>query len=160
MKKGSTIFLRVVIYILGLAVLAFCIFGLPPITKGTALEFPPIAPLREAILFGLWMTAIPFFFALYQSLKLLSYIDKNIAFSTLSVLALKRIKYSALTMTGLYMLGMPVAMLVAEWDDAPGLIPIAFLAACTPMVIAVFAAVLEKLVQSAIDLKAENELTV
>ena len=160
MKKGSTIFLRVVIYILGLSVLAFCIFALPVITRGAAAEFPPIAPLREAILFGLWVTSIPFFTALYQALKLLSYIDKNTAFSELSVTALRRIKYSAFTMTGLYMLGMPVAMLVAEWDDAPGLIPISFLAACTPIVIAVFAAVLEKLVQSAIDLKSENDLTV
>ncbi len=160
MKKGSTLFLKGVLIFISLVVLALCIFALPTMTRGAAAEFPPIAPLREAILFGLYLTAIPFFTALYQAFELLNYIDKNIAFSTLSVKALKYIKYSALVMSGLYMLGMPVAVLVAEWDDAPGLVIFAFLAACSPIVIAVFAAVLEKLVQSAIDLKSENELTV
>jgi hypothetical protein len=159
-KKGSTLFLKAVLVIMGLAVLAFCIFGLPPITAGIALEFPPTAPLREGMLFGLWLTALPFFFALFQAFKLLNHIDKNIAFSELSATALRKIKYSALTMTGLYLLGMPVALLMAEYDDAPGIVPLAFLLACSPVVIAVFAAVLEKLVRSAIEIKAESELTV
>lgn len=145
---------------MGLLVLAFCIFLLPMITEGAALEFPPIAPLREAILFGLYLTAIPFFIALYQAFRLLGYIDRNTAFSELSVQALKNIKYSALAMSVLYMIGMPVIFLIAETDDAPGLIIVGFLFACSPTVVAVFAAVLQKLVQNAIDIKSENDLTV
>ncbi len=160
MKKGSTLFLKGVLCIMGLAVLALCIFGLPSITQGIAAEFPPTAPLQEAMLFGLYLTAIPFFFALYQAFKLLNYIDKGIAFSELSVKALKWIKYSAITMTGLYLVGMPVVVLIAESDDAPGVVILGFLLACSPLIIAVFAAVLQKLVQSAIDIKSENELTV
>jgi hypothetical protein len=160
MKQSSTLFLKGVLIFIGLLVLALSIFGLPSLTKGAALEFPPIAPLRDAILAGLYVTTIPFFIALYQAFKLLNYIDRNMAFSQLSADALKYIKYCALTMSGLYMLGMPVVFLVAEWDDAPGLVIIGFLAACSPIVIAVFAAVLQKLVQSAIDIKSENDLTV
>jgi ABC-type tungstate transport system substrate-binding protein len=49
---------------------------------------------------------------------------------------------------------------IADADDAPGLIIIGAAIACAPVVIAVFAAVLERLLQSAIDLKSENDLTV
>jgi hypothetical protein len=160
MKKGSTLFLKGVLVFMALAVLAFCIFGLPPITAGIAAEFPPTAPLREGMLFGLLLTSLPFFFALYQAFKLLGYIDQGVAFSELSVRALRLIKYAALAMSGLYLLGMPVALLMAQSDDAPGLVPIAFLLACSPIVIAVFAAVLERLVESAIEIKKDTELTV
>ncbi|MDM5326781.1 helix-turn-helix domain-containing protein [Neobacillus sp. CF12] len=40
----------------------------------------------------MYVSAIPFYFALYQAFTLLSYIDKNKAFSEISVKALKKIK--------------------------------------------------------------------
>ncbi len=140
--------------------MALCIFALPSIMKGAALEWPVIAPLQEAILFGLYLTAVPFLFALYYAFQLLNYIDRGTAFSELSVKALKYIKYCALAMSGLYMIGMPVIFLIAEADDAPGAIFIGFAAACSPVIIAVFAAVLQKLLHNAIGLQSENELTI
>ena len=160
MKQPSTLFLKAVLVLIGLAVLTFCIFAIPAIANGIGIEFPSIAPLRHAILVGLWATAVPFFIALYQAFKLLSYIDKNIAFSDLSVKALRNIKYAAIAMSGLYMLGMPVVFMIAEADDAPGAVLFGLLFACSPIVIAVFAAVLQKLVKSAIEIKSENDLTV
>ncbi len=108
----------------------------------------------------MYATAIPFFFALYQAFKLLSYIDKNKAFSELSVKALKNIKYCAITISILYAVGMPFFYLIAEEDDAPGLIVIGLVIIFASMVIAVFAAVLQKLLKEAIDIKSENDLTV
>ncbi len=159
MKQG-TWFLKGVLCFMGLLVLVFCIFAIPGITKGAALEFPVIAPLQEAIMFGLYLTAIPFFIALYQAFRLLGFIDTGRAFGESSVQALKTIKYCALAMTGLYLIGMPVIFLIAETDDAPGLIIIGFLLACSPTVVAVFAAVLQKLLQSGMELQSENELTI
>ncbi|MDR4346565.1 DUF2975 domain-containing protein, partial [Bacillus anthracis] len=108
----------------------------------------------------LYATAIPYYFALYQTFKLLNYIDKNNAFSELSVKALKNIKYSALAISVLYVLGMPLFYLVAERDDAPGIIVIGMIIIFASMVIAVFAAVLQRLLKDAIDIKSENDLTV
>ena len=101
-----------------------------------------------------------FYFALYQAFKLLSYIDKNKAFSELSVKALKNIKYCAITISILYVVVMPFVYLVAETDDAPGLIVIGMVIIFASMVIAVFAAVLQRLLKEAIDIKSENDLTV
>ncbi|MDD3655103.1 MAG: DUF2975 domain-containing protein, partial [Desulfotomaculaceae bacterium] len=90
----------------------------------------------------------------------LSYIDKNIAFSELSVSALKNIKYCGTTITAFYVVMMPFVFLVADKDDAPGLIIIGMVPIFASMIIAVFAAVLQKLLINAIDIKSENDLTV
>ncbi|EGW41794.1 hypothetical protein DOT_0212 [Desulfosporosinus sp. OT] len=55
---------------------------------------------------------------------------------------------------------MPFFYLVGEKDDAPGLILLGLVITFAPTVIAVFAAVLEKLLKDAIDIKSENDLTV
>lgn len=55
---------------------------------------------------------------------------------------------------------MPVFYLMAEIDDAPGIIVIGLIIIFASMVIAVFAAVLQKLLKEAIDIKSENDLTV
>ncbi|REK61420.1 MAG: hypothetical protein DF221_15940 [Brevibacillus sp.] len=86
--------------------------------------------------------------------------DQNKAFSELSVVALQKIKYCAITISILYMAGMPLLYLMAEADDAPGIIVIGLVLIFASMVIGVFAAVLQKLLQEAIEIKAENDLTV
>ena len=55
---------------------------------------------------------------------------------------------------------MPLFYLIAEMDDAPGIILIGLVLIFASMVIAVFAAVLQRLLQEAIDIKSENDLTV
>lgn len=158
--KRETLFLKFVVVIMGLPVLALCIFLLPGIAEYFAELNPKLDFLQYPFLIGLYITAIVFFFALYHTLKLLSYIDKNEAFSELSVKALKNIKYCAITIGALYVVFMPLIYLMAEVDDAPGIILIGLVIIFGCMVVAVFAAVLQKLLKNAIDIKLENDLTV
>ena len=58
------------------------------------------------------------------------------------------------------MVGMPLIYYAAEVDDAPGLILIGMVIIFASFVVAVFAAVLQKLLKNAIDIKSENDLTV
>jgi hypothetical protein len=160
MKRGSTNFLKFIIILMGLGVLALCIFGLPSMWKGGSEEFPAASNAIFFIMIGLEITAVPFFIALWQTLKLLNYIDQNKAFSDLSVKALRNIKYCAIAIAILYFAGVPLLVPIAESDDAPGLVLIGAVIACAPIVVAVFAAVLEKLLQNALDIKSENDLTV
>jgi hypothetical protein len=157
LKHGSTIFLKLVIVLIGLAVLAVCVFLIPAIAKELT-EDDPATSVYLAIV-GV-VSAIPFFFALYQAIRLLTFIDKNEAFSDLSVNALKRIKYSAISMSVIYATGMPFLFQIADADDAPGLVLLGMVIVAAPLVIAVFAAVLQKLVENAIEIKSENDLTV
>ncbi|WP_010651532.1 DUF2975 domain-containing protein [Oceanobacillus massiliensis] len=158
MERGSTLFLKIAVILIGVPVLALGIFGLYWFVNHPA--NPDYAPILYPILIGIYVTIIPFFTALYQAFKLLSYIDKNQAFSNLSVKALKNIKFCAVSITGLYVLMMPFVFLVAEMDDAPGLILISLIPPFASLVIAIFAAVLQRLLQEAIHIKSENDLTV
>lgn len=148
--KRETLFLKVVVFLIGILILGLCIILLPRLATY----------LQYLVLIGLYATAIPFFFALYQTLKLLSYIDKNKAFSDLSVKALKYIKYCAITISILYVVITPLLFPIAQEDDAPGLVALGLVITGASIVIAVFAAVLQKLLENAIDIKNDNDLMI
>ncbi|MCW9132146.1 DUF2975 domain-containing protein [Bacillus paramycoides] len=160
MKQGSTLFLKTAIFLIGIPVLALCIFLVPKIGNYAAELYPDIASIKYLVLINLYATVIPFYLALYQAFKLVSFIDNNNAFSKLSVRALKKIKYCAVTISILYVVGMPLCYLVAERADSPSIIILGMLLIFASMVIAVFAAVLQRLLKDAIDIKSENDLTV
>jgi hypothetical protein len=154
MKKGSTLILKGVLVLMALGALALCIFVFPAgiMTDNTGWYRP--------ILIGMYGAAIPFFIALYQSFKLLTYIDKNNAFSQSSVNALMHIKRCGVMISILFLIGMPFIFRAADLDDAPGVVAIALVIVFASFVVATFAAVLQKLLQNVIDIKSENELTV
>ncbi|MEH7118375.1 DUF2975 domain-containing protein [Neobacillus vireti] len=158
MKRGSTLFLKMAVTLMGIPVLALCIFGIPWLVKN------PFNPDYDHILYpiiiGMAVSVIPYFVALFQAFKLLIYIDKNQAFSEWSVTSLKKIKFCALIISGLYVVILPFVFLVADLDDAPGLIIVGMVPIVASVVIAVFAAVLQRLLQEAIDIKSENDLIV
>lgn len=151
MKRGSTLFLKIVVVLFGLAVLALCIFVLPNGIITT--HWRGYRP----ILLGMYIPAIPFFIGIYQTLKLLSYIDKNKAFSESSVKALGYIKYCASIISVLYIIGLPYIYIIAEKDDASGVMLLGLIFAFAPLVIAVFSAVLQKIFTNAIGIKSEND---
>jgi hypothetical protein len=121
MKHGSTIFLRGVVFLIGIAVLAIYVFALPWLAGVAADWLPAYTFLRVLALTVWYATAVPFYFALYQVFKLLNHIDRNEAFSELSVKALKTIKYCAVSVSVLFMASLPTVYFLAQADDAPGL---------------------------------------
>ena len=160
MKLSSTLFLKISVFFIGAPILALCIFGLPLIAKEAAVGSTEMAYVLYGILTIMYVSAVPFYGALYQAFKLLSYIDENKAFSELSVKALKNIKNFATSISVLYVISLPLFYILGEVDDAPGAIFIGMAFIFAPMVIAVFAAVLQRLLQEAITIKSENDLTV
>jgi hypothetical protein len=160
MKRGTTLFLKMAVILIGIPILAFCIFLVPKIGNFAGELYPEMAYMKSLVLTDMYAAAIPFYFALYQAFKLLSYIDENQAFSELSVKALKNINYCAITISTLYLIGMPLYYLIQKRVDPPGIIVIGLVIIFSSMVIAVFAAVLQKLLQEAINIKSENDLTI
>ncbi len=153
-KRGSSLFLKTIIILIGALVLYLCVFILPQgILSDKVGGYRPI-------LIGMYIPAIPFFLALFQGMKLLSQIDKNIAFSNASIQSLKIIKYCAFTISALYALGMPYIFTVADRDDAPGVVLLGLIFIFGSFAIGTAAAVFQKIFQNAVDIKSENELTV
>ena len=153
MNRGSTWFLRAIIYGLGLAVLGLLIIFAGVSISGNAGMYLPV-------LLYMFLPAVPFYLALYQSLLLLKFIDTNTAFSEKSVKAIRTIKYCTFVFSALYALAMPLIIYVADKDDAPGAVLIGLIFIFAPLVVGVFVAVLERLLQNALDIKSENDFTI
>ena len=161
LRQVSTHFLKAVVVLMGLLAITLSVVLFPHLWSGEGLwELSHARPVLIVGLTGIYLTLLPFLFALFQAFRLLRYIDRNNAFSLSSITALRNIKYCAFAMTILYYAAMPLAFVIADLDDAPGLVLIAFALACAPLVVATFAAVLQKLVYSAVELKNEHDFTV
>ncbi|TSB44832.1 DUF2975 domain-containing protein [Alkalicoccobacillus porphyridii] len=158
--KRETLFLKVAVFLIGAPVLALCIFWVPLIASQASIFYPTLAHWRFLVMAGLYITAVAFFIALYQAIKLLRYIDKNETFTNGAIQALTHITTCAVVISGCYVLSLPIFYLVAEADDAPGIIVLGLVILFASTVIAVFAAVLKKLLKNAIEIKSENDLTV
>jgi hypothetical protein len=162
MKRGSTIFLQVVIVLIGIVVLAIMI-GFP-LTEGRAATLGLFSIYADPFIMYGYAASIAFFVALYQAFKLLGYIGQNKVFSLNSVKALRTIKYCAIVLSiSIVMAGLYIRIFNAEGDSGDD--PAGFLAMCIvttfiSIVIATAAAVFEKTLQSAVDIKSENDLTV
>lgn len=154
MKTGSTHILRLAVLSLGVIIGAICAFALPPAIASDN------ADLYRPILLGLYVPAIPYFYALFQTMRLLTLIDRGKAFSKHAVRALRNIRNSAIIISGLFAAGLPYIYYAAEKDDAPGVILMGGLIVFASFVIATFAAVLMRVLASAIAYKKENDLTV
>ncbi len=156
--RRETTFLKAVVIAIGLAALALVSYPLPYIAVKASGYFPEY--MLYPVVACIYASAVPFFLALLQALKLLGLIDADKAFSEASVGALGKIKWCAAAVSVIYAISSPFLYMAAEMDDAPGLLAGGLILASAAFVIAVFAAILEKLLRRAIDIKAENDLTV
>lgn len=159
MKKETWV-LKVAVILIALPVLAIALFGFPLIIQDAADSSLKMANVLYGILAVLSVTLFPFLAALYQSFKLLKYIDRNDAFSEKSVEALRKIKLCAFCIAALHLASFPLYFIVGEVDDAPGVILVGMMFISAPTVVAVFAAVLQKLLGNALEIKRDNDLTI
>lgn len=158
MGKGQIIFLKFTVYLIGVMIVSLCIFALPRLAAESAAMYPEYAYLEYPVLIGLYVTVIPFFFALYQALKLLGYVDKNESFSKVAVHRIGLIKYAAIIISLMYALGMLILFIVNALHPGIGLVGLLIL--FISVVIAVFTAVLQSLLSNALQIKRENDLTI
>lgn len=160
MKKSSTIFLQVVIVLIGIGALALMLWE-PQIEGRNAHATLFEIYFKDPFLAYAYIGSIPFFVALYQAFKLLGYIGRNEVFSQCSVKALRSIKYCALTLVA-FILGAEAYFFIAVRgkDDIAGGVMMGLFLMFVSVVIATAAAVFERTLQNAVDIKSENDLTV
>jgi hypothetical protein len=159
MKKSSTVFLQAVIVLIGIVALAIMIRF--PLTEGRAANLDLFSIYADPFLVYGYLASIAFFVALYQAFKLLGLIGQNKAFSLNSVKALRTIKYCAILIgISIVIAALYIRMFHAKDDDPAGFLALGILATFISIVIATAAAVFERTLQSAVDMKSENDLTV
>ena len=159
MKRSSTIFLQVVVVLIGIVALAIMIRL--PLTEGRAVNLDLFSIYADPFIIYGCVASISFFVALYQAFKLLGYIGQNKVFSLNSVKALRTIKYCAIILSAsIVMAGLYIRIFHAEGDDPAGFLAICIVTTFVSVVVATAAAVFERLLQTAVDIKLEHDLTV
>ena len=159
MIKKSTLFLKISVIFIGIPVAIFCILGMIDFIKKGPIN-PDYALILYPMFISIYVSAIPFYYALYQTFKLLNYIDENKAFSEVSVFALRKIKSGAFIISLIFILVMPCFYLFAEKDDAPGVLLINLIIVFASLFIGFLTLILQRLLSEAITMKQENELTI
>ena len=160
MKRGSTLFLKTIILLIGIGALALMLW-FPHIegrnVHATLFEIY----FKDPFLAYAYIGSIAFFVALYQAFKLLGYIGQNKVFSLNSVKALRTIKYCAISLVG-FLVGAEAYFFIVQRgkDDIAGGVMMGLFMIFISVVVATTAAVFEKTLQSAVDIKSENDLTV
>ncbi len=160
MKRSSTIFLQVVIVLIGIGVLALLI--LEPRFEGVSAHATTLSQIYfdDPFLALVYAGSIPFFMGLYQAFKVLGYTGQNKVFSPAAVKALRTIKYCALVIIGFVVVEEVFIMLNHGSDDSAGGVFMGVLITFGSIVVATAAAMFERVLQKAVDIKSENDLTV
>ena len=159
MKRISTIFLQAVIVLIGIVALAILIWF--PLTEGRATNLDLFSIYFDPFILYGYATSIAFFVALYKTFKLLGYIGQNKVFSSNSVKTLKSIKYCAVVLSILIVTaGLYIKIAHDKEDDPAGFLAICIVTTFVSIVVATATAIFEKVLQNAIDMKSENDLTI
>src|ERR1700754_3655304 len=117
MKKGSTVFLQVVIVLIGIGALALMLWE-PHLEGRNAHATIFEIYFKDPFLAYAYTASIPFFVALYQAFKVLGFAGQNQAFSQAAVKALRTIKYCAISIIGFVAVSV-VFMAFSDPDDRP-----------------------------------------
>jgi hypothetical protein len=159
MKRSSTIFLQIIIVLIGIGALALLLWE-PRIEGRNAHATNFEIYFKDPFLALVYIGSIPFFVGLYQAFKVLGYAGQNKVFSPAAVKALQTIKYCALAIIGFVVVEEIIIMLTHGNDDAAGGVFMGVLITFGSIVIATAAAMFERILQNAVDIKSENDLTV
>lgn len=158
MKRGSTIFLQAVIVLIGIGALVLLLWE--PHLEGVNAHAAFFEVYVDPFIALVYIGSIPFFVALYQAFKVLGYAGQHTIFSQAAVNALRTIKYCAIVIIGFVAVEEIYIMLNHGNDDPAGGVFMGVLITFGSVVIATAAAVFERVLQSAVDMKSENDLTV
>jgi hypothetical protein len=159
MNRSSTIFLQIVIVLIGIGAVTLLLWE--PRIEGrnvNATNFEIY--FQDPFLVLVYVGSIPFFIALYQAFKVLGYARQNKTFSQEAVKAMRTIKYCALAIIGFVVVEEIFIMLNHGNDDVAGGVFMGVLITFGSIVIATTAAIFERILQNAVDIKSENDLTV
>jgi hypothetical protein len=158
MKGSSAAILQTLIVLIGVGALALMLWE-PHIEGRNAHATPFEIYFQDPFLAYAYVASIPFFAALYQAFKVLGYARQNKVFSQTAVKALRTIKFCAIAIIG-FVAGAEVFIMLHNSDDRAGGIFMGILITFGSIITATAATTFESILQNAVDIKSENDLTV
>jgi len=151
MKRGTTLFLKAVLALIGIGALAF-LLGEPHVEGRNAHATLFEIYFKDPFLAYAYVGSIPFFVGLHQAFKVLGYAGRNRQRSPSALRSLRTIKYCAITVIG-FVAGGEVFIMLGDSDDRAGGVFMGVLVTLASVVVATGAAVLERTLRRATDAK-------
>jgi hypothetical protein len=152
-------FLQAVVVVIG--ILALVVLIRFPLTEGRATNLDLFGIYSDPFILYGYAASIVFFVALYKAFKLLGYIGQNKVFSSSSVKTLKSIKYCAIVLSiFIVSAGLYIRLFHNKEDDPAGFLALCILTTFVSIVVATAATIFGKVLQNALDMKRENDLTI
>jgi hypothetical protein len=157
MKRSSTIFLQAVIVLIGMGALAFMLWE--PHVEGANAHATLFQMYFNSFVVYAFISSTPFFAALYHAFKVLGYVRQNKTFLQETVNSLRIIKYCALGLIGFVAVSV-IFMIGGDREDRPVGLFMRILVSFPSIIVATAAAISERILQNAVEIKSENDLTV
>lgn len=159
MKSISIVFLQAATVLIGVIALVLLIWL--PLTEGRATDLDVFSIYVDPFILYGYAASIAFFVALYNAFRLLGAIRQNKVFSSQAVKRLKNIKVCAVVLgVSIVAAGLFIVLSHPKEDDPAGFLALCIVTTFVSIVVATAAAIFEKVLQNAVDMKSENDLTV
>lgn len=150
--------LKLVIVFAGLIGAFLCLLIAPALGQDTALMYPEFDYMYWPCLIFIWITAVPFYFALYHAWLICQEISKDNSFCIENAKRLQDISKLALSECILY-LAAAVLLFILNLLH-PSILLFTLFIIFVGISISIASAALSHLVEKAAELKKENELTI
>jgi hypothetical protein len=157
MQRGATVFLRAVVVLIGIAALAFLLWE-PHLEGRNANATLFEIYFKDPFLAFVYVGSIPFFAGIFHASKVLAYAGRNEEFSASAVRSVRAVRYCAIALVAFVGVA-EVFIMLGESDDRAGGVAMGVVVISASIVVATAMAVLERTLQSGVDVKAENRLT-
>jgi len=157
-QKELAKWLKIIIVFCWLFGLLFCIYVGPETGKNILLDSGSLKEVYKPFIAFIWITGIPYFFALCIGWSICSDINVGNDFTLKNANRLKRVTVLAMTEGVLYVIALLYIFISGNYNT--NLLMILLLILFFAVVIAVFTSLLSYLMGKASELKQDNELTI
>jgi len=158
--KRNTIFLQLVIVLIGIGAFTFMLWE-PHIEGRNAHATLFEIYFKDPFLAYAYIASIPFFVALYQVFNVLGYVRQNKVFSQTTVKALRIIKYCIITIIGFVAVSIIfIYPMFGDIDDRPQGVSMRIVIAFASIVIAAAVGMFEQILKDAMNINFEKDLAV
>ena len=120
MKKLSVQFLKLSIVVIMIPVIALGIYGLIWLPANPV--SPRYAHMIYPVLAGFYLASVPVFYAAVRLFQLLTHVGKDTLTQEVKGGMLRKLKKAAAAAGAIFILMMPFIFMIADEDDAPGLV--------------------------------------
>ncbi len=149
MKRSTSIFLQVVIVLIGMGAVTFLLWE--PQVEGRNLHATLFQIyFQDPFLAYAYVASIPFFMALFRAFKVVGLAGQNKAHSPATLKALRTIKYCGLAIIGFVAVG-EIFIMMNDSDDRAGGVFMGILITIGAVVMATVAARFERILQKGMD---------